>query len=206
MEFYLLRKRWGNRLNPWSRRKTRLLSQMNSVRLHWGCGSRILDGWVNIDGFPAPGIDFTMDLRGRLPFRDNSVQFIFTEHVLEHISHAAGRKVLAEFYRVLQPGGVARIIVPDLKSFCESYLNSDQEFFEKVGVAGPNTADGMNSLFYGHFHRYIYDFDALRASLEKGGFEHVEHSSHLGSSHPELLLDTDSVERELASLYVEARK
>lgn len=208
LEFYLLRLRWNNRLNPLRQSKIKKFQAMSNVKLHWGCGSRILDGWVNIDGFPAKGIDFMMDLRGQLPFRDNSVQYIFTEHVLEHLTEDHGAGVLQEFYRVLQPGGTARIIVPSLRSFCEHYLQGDQDYFESTGTAQAEDlpSDGLNSLFYNHFHRCMYDYARLDRALRRAGFPDVRESSHLGSNHNELNLDTDSESRRLASLYVEATK
>ena len=59
----------------------RFLNQPDK-KLHLGCGSKIFEGWINIDMNPKG--DFTLDLREGLPFADNSVELIYTEHSLEH--------------------------------------------------------------------------------------------------------------------------
>ena len=63
-----------------------------------------------------------MDLRSELPFEEGSVRYIFSEHVVEHLERAYLPRILREFLRVLMPGGVARIVVPDLEFYCEQYV------------------------------------------------------------------------------------
>lgn len=203
-ELLLTRLRWNNRLNPWRRQQAKRLSKRSDVRLHWGCGRRHLDGWVNVDCVPGPNVDYVMDLRGRLPFRDGTVQYIFTEHVFEHLSPEHGMNVLRDFHRVLQPNGRLRIVVPHLRRICESYLANDDQFFQSTGL-GNDSVNGLNGVFYNHFHRWMYDYNSLAQCLRDAGFEHVEESSHMGSSEPLLHVETDRPSRALVSLYVEAQ-
>jgi len=205
-ECYLLLIRWNNRLNPFQIAKRRRLMKLRDVNLHWGCGEKPLDGWVNVDGWKAPGVDYVMDLRCPLPLADGSVRYVFTEHVLEHVTFEQGQAILQDFHRIMQPGGVVRIIMPDLQRYCAAYVNDDAEWFERAGSDFPSTAQSVNFIFYGHFHRFIHDFHSIETSLREAGFRIVERSHHLGSEHEALQLDTDIAERALPSLYVEAEK
>ena len=106
----------------------------------------------------------------------------------------------------MQPGGAVRIIMPDLLRYCTAYVNDDVEWFEQAGSDFPSAAQSVNFIFYGHFHRFIHDFQSIETSLREAGFRTVERSHHLGSVHEALKLDTDIAERTIPSLYVEAEK
>jgi len=82
--------------------------------LHLGCGSVHLKGWVNIDlsGTGGP-LDIVWDLRRPLPFPDGSVDAVFHEHLLENLPIAVALPFLQECRRVLMPGGILRVGVPD---------------------------------------------------------------------------------------------
>lgn len=84
----------------------------DSLKLNVGCGEAKYFGWVNID--IEPGADLVMDVRKGLPFDDNSVDFIYNEHLLEHLAFEEGEKVLREFKRCLKKAGVLRIAMQDL--------------------------------------------------------------------------------------------
>ena len=87
-ELHLAGLRWNNRVNPLRLRQLRQLRALHDVKVHFGSGSRILEGWVNLDAYPADGVDYLMDLRSELPFEDGSVRYIFSEHVVEHLERA----------------------------------------------------------------------------------------------------------------------
>jgi predicted SAM-dependent methyltransferase len=186
--------------------RERALKQMREMKLHFGCGPRILPGWVNIDGWSFPGIDLTADLRQPLPFSDATCQLIFTEHVLEHIDTEFRLPVLREFLRVLQPGGTLRIVVPDCEQFVRAYMRSDMAWFETVLGVTASGAEGLNRVFTMHTHRFIDDWNSLSATLREVGFSQVERSSVNGSAIPELRIDAELPARTLCSLYVEARR
>ena len=205
-ETHLTGVRFKRRISPGTRAKERALVQMNDVKLHFGCGPRILPGWVNIDGWHFPGIDFATDLRQSLPFSDTSCQLIFTEHVFEHIDSEFRLPVLRELLRVLQPGGTLRIVVPDCEQFVNAYIKHDIAWFQ-AGLGWPaGGADGLNNVFTRHTHRVIDDWESLSAALRKVGFSHVERSSFNASAIPELRIDSEAPSRALCSLYVEAQR
>ena len=107
------------------------------LRLHFGCGPRILKEWINFDvlydphwkRYYADERDYPKEIRGTrsdlfiidisegpLPLPDNCVSTIFHEDFIEHTSQRTTMLFLAETFRVLKPGGVHRISTPDLKS------------------------------------------------------------------------------------------
>lgn len=203
---HLAQQRLANRIFPWRIGARRKLQQMNDVRLHWGCGQRRLDGWVNIDGWRTDATDYVHDLRVKLPFFDQSVELIFSEHVLEHVEFDVAEKVLTDFFRIMKPGGRVRLIVPDLEKCCRAYLNIDKTWFTKIDAERLTAGDGLNQIFYSHFHRYIYDYETLALVLRRAGFSSITQSTHRGSVDGRLNLDNDSESRSLVSLYVEAEK
>ncbi len=205
-EAHLAVVRLRRRASPSTRAKERALLQMNDVKLHFGCGPRILPGWVNIDGWSSPGIDFATDLRQPLPFGDATCQLIFTEHVFEHIDAEFRLPVLRELLRVLQPGGTLRIVVPDCELFANAYIRHDIAWFETALGWPAVGAEGLNNVFTLHTHRVIDDWESLSAALQKAGFSYVERSSFNASAIPELRIDCEAPSRPLQSLYVEAQR
>lgn len=91
--------------------------------LNVGCGSCFSPEWTNVDLAPARGVQ-ACDIRRPLPFPDASFDATYSSHVLEHLTPAAGRAFLGEQFRVLKPGGVCRVVVPDLERICREYLRS----------------------------------------------------------------------------------
>jgi predicted SAM-dependent methyltransferase len=206
VEAHLAGVRFRRRVSPSARAKERVLMQMNDVKLHFGCGPRILSGWVNIDGWNFPGIDFATDLRQRLPFGDAKCRLVFTEHVFEHIDTDFRLPVLREILRVLQPGGTLRIVVPDCEQFVDAYIRHDTAWFQTALGSPVSGAEGLNTVFTMHTHRVIDDFESLSETLQKVGFSHVERSSFNASAIPELRIDHDAPSRVRCSLYVEAQR
>ena len=206
MESHLLWVRWNNRLNPlqvWRRRRLRRIS---NIKLHWACGTNILSDWINIDGWWRCGVDYVMDLRCALPFADNSVNYVFAEHALEHFNFSEGAAALRELHRVMAQGGRIRIIVPDLERYCSAYAASDREWFALAGPKFTTLAEGLDYVFLNHFHRFMYDFESLSLTLREAGFRDIVRSSHLASEHEELRRDLDLPNRKALNLYVDARK
>lgn len=205
-ELHLIGLRLRKRFDPRHRRTARRLYAQSEVMLHFGCGSRILPGWVNLDAYHCEGISLELDLQGDLPFGNGSVRWLFTEHVLEHIDRSVIGKVFSEFHRVLAIGGVARILVPDLKFYCTKYLDGDVETITTPLPDMHTTADAVNSVFNDHFHRFIYDFDTMKIELEKAGFSDIVCSKYGESRHREVMMDSNTKSRRIGTLCVEATR
>jgi len=91
--------------------------------LNLGCGSRYHTDWVNVDIVPQ-GLDVLQhDLSHRLPFADASFAVVYHAAVLEHMRRPDALTFLSECYRVLKPGGIMRVGVPDLERICQLYLS-----------------------------------------------------------------------------------
>ena len=90
--------------------------------LNLGCGDRFHPAWTNVDLAPcAPGI-IKHNLNQALPFDDDGFDAVYLSHVLEHFEPNAGLRLLAECHRVCAPGGVLRVVVPDLEMIVRLYL------------------------------------------------------------------------------------
>lgn len=92
--------------------------------LNLGCGDRYLSGWVNVDfNSNSPSVT-SHNLLTSLPFPDNEFDVVYSSHVLEHFTVAEAKFFLSEIFRVLKPGGLLRIVVPDLERFVTGYLDA----------------------------------------------------------------------------------
>ena len=92
--------------------------------LNLGCGHRIHPAWLNLDIAPAHQSVIAHNLTEPLPLDDASCSVAYSSHVLEHLPKDQAPSFLAECYRVLTPGGVVRIVVPDLETIARLYLHN----------------------------------------------------------------------------------
>ena len=90
--------------------------------LNLGCGNRYHDSWTNIDFISANEKILAYDLKQGVPFNDYSFHAVYHSHLLEHFPKADAAKFMKECYRVLKPGGVIRIAVPNLEEIARQYL------------------------------------------------------------------------------------
>jgi len=186
--------------------------------LNVGCGACGKPGWVNLDFYNLPGVNCVYDCRRDLPFSNNSVRFIFAEHFFEHIDYTEEVPVfLSACCRVLKPGGVIRIIVPDAEKYLRAYCADGWEDLARVRPLRPDLSDVhfgskfntkmevVNAAFRQYFeHKYAYDFDTLCFLLNRYGFGEVRKMSFGQSIQPEFCIDNP--DRASESLYVEAVK
>jgi predicted SAM-dependent methyltransferase len=154
-----------------------------------------------------------LDIRRRLPFSDGSVRRIFIEHVLEHVDFRSDApSMLRDYHRLLAPGGVLRIIVPDTKRFVEAYVSGDRAAWRELGWDIDRLPDDLvtpmhvvNHIFHqSGEHLFGYDFDTLKILLQMAGFRRIERRSFRRSLDPDLAIDQDN--HAPYSLYVEAER
>lgn len=100
--------------------------------LNVGCGSHYDDRWRNLDLFSSDPAVLQYDIRKGIPFKDGEFDAVYHSHVLEHLAPYQGRKLIAECYRVLKPGGVLRIVVPDLERIARLYLAKLENALEEM--------------------------------------------------------------------------
>jgi predicted SAM-dependent methyltransferase len=95
-----------------------------------GCGSRYHPAWINLDfRSTGPGV-ISYNLYRPLPFRENSVDVVYHSHLLEHFPKRYAPVFLQECLRVLKPGGIIRVVVPDLEQIARLYLTSLEKSIE----------------------------------------------------------------------------
>jgi predicted SAM-dependent methyltransferase len=148
---------------------TRALATIPSgARIHLGCGDIKLEGWINLDVGRRSEADIRVDLRGGLPLRPQSVSRIYSEHLLEHLCVEDGQTLLTDCFNALEPGGVMRIAMPDLKHLVDAYLGDwhDQEWLDNPGYSHIDSASRMlNAGFRYCGHRYLRPRGPLTASV-----------------------------------------
>jgi predicted SAM-dependent methyltransferase len=175
--------------------------------LNVGAGPHARPDFFNIDYDYHPGIDLFWDLNRPLPIASNSIGGIFTEHCLEHLPLATTRQVLNEFHRIMVPGAHLRISVPDGEIYIRRYVGGQpMPFWEQETGSDSDWTQmqSVNQLFYGHGHRYIYDFPTLRRFLAEAGLSKIERGDFGSGRDPRLLIDQEA--RRCESLYIEATK
>ncbi|MEO8190766.1 MAG: methyltransferase domain-containing protein [Acidobacteriota bacterium] len=138
------------------------------MRLHVGCGSEAIPGWVNIDSRPLPGVDRVLDVTSGLPF--DGVEAVYAEHFLEHLSLDDGLAFLAECRRALKDEGVLRLSTPNLDWV---YLTHYQIGRWSDDTESLRDCFQMNRAFHGWGHRFLYNAPSLAAVLRASGFATV---------------------------------
>jgi len=158
-------------------------------------------------------VDIVWDINQKLPFTEGRFKGIFTEHCLEHFDLKKLDMILKEFFRILSPQGILRIVVPDLKKYARAYMKRIEGQQAPEALA---TAKDFNRVFYvGHErmvenkwinngHHYIHDFESMEDALLAVGFKKVKEYDYGEGEKKELLIDRK--DRAWESLYVEASK
>ena len=157
------------------------------MKLNLGCGNAKLSDWINVD--INPDADVITDFRNGLPFNDNTFQFIYSEHVLEHFSYPEAQMILRECYRVLSDQGVMRIAMPDLDYLIRKYGSDwkNQEWLSWAEYDFIKTkGQMMNIVFSWWGHKYLYNEEDLNNQLEIAGFPDPERMNWSVSHFPEL--------------------
>jgi len=104
------------------------MNQKKSARMiNLGCGGRFHPDWVNADIAPCDLSVIRCDLSQRLPFPDNDFDVVYHSNVLEHIRREDAPAFMRECFRILNPGGILRVAVPDLERICRLYLEKLQQ-------------------------------------------------------------------------------
>lgn len=165
-------------------------------KLHLGCGGHLLPGWLNSDLCTGSADILQLDATQRVNLLpDATFDYVFSEHMIEHVDHAGGLRMLRMCHRVLAPGGVVRISTPDLafllalhreplEELQTRYLAWSAEQYPHVNAATATFV--LNNFVRDWGHRFIYDEATLRASLERAGFERITRQPLGASDRPAL--------------------
>jgi predicted SAM-dependent methyltransferase len=209
--------------------------------VQYGCGLCAPDGWLNFDASPRLRLEQTPGLRAiirltagllfpanvrpgdivrGLPVADGSARGVYCSHVLEHLTRDDLPRALGNTWRMIVPGGIFRLIVPDLRWRVERYLRAAEKddpaaadmLMTSCALGAASKATMISALrarFGWNAHLWMYDFAALKALLEQAGFSDIRRCERGDSRDPKFALVEDqdrffeSGERELA---IEAAK
>lgn len=175
----------------------RFLNMEQTQKLHIGCGPFVMDGWLNTD-IQCNSKDVRyMDAGRPYPFPDYSFEYIYSEHLFEHLGLPQAINMLKECYRILKPGGKMRLAMPNFHFLMELYLHPDKKcnrqylewsyclFGKQLGqleVMKENyPLHVINNFFHLWGHRFIHTPEHLQQMAEQVGFENV-HRFPLGMS------------------------
>lgn len=136
------------------------------MKLHLGCGKRFIPGFKHIDVVDFPHIDVVSSVDRLSMIADNSCDLVYSCHVLEHFHQKVIVDVLKEWLRVLKPGGILRISVPDMRNLFKVYDETDDLSL----ILGP--IFGKGDYLY-NIHYTGFDFKTLKDALELAGAERI---------------------------------
>ena len=190
-------------------------------KLHIGCGGNILNDWLNSDYSPKSKSILRLDATKTYPFKNDKFDYIFSEHMIEHVDYQQGLQMLSECFRVLKSKGKLRISTPDLSFLIDLYKRDKSELqmkfikhsTDKHIKYAPGYEDTfvINNYMRAWGHKFIYDEKILRDSLKRVGFINIT-KFNVCESQDEVLQNLENVSRKptgligLESLVVEGMK
>jgi hypothetical protein len=209
--------------------------------VQFGCGWKAAKSWMNFDASPTlrferipvigqfyqknssrfPDNVIYGDIVKGLPIAPGSVARLFASHVLEHLSYEDALIAINNSYALLVPGGVFRVIVPDLKLRAEKYIaKSDQshplaaiDFMRSTMLGQEHRRRGLrgllHSVFGGSDHRWMWDEASLSAALHEAGFAGIRRCVYGDSGDP-LFAEVEDLSRfidnDIVELAIECRR
>lgn len=143
------------------------------LKLHLGCGTNKLAGWVNIDSVKECQPDLIHDLSRPLPYPDLSIDEILAEDLLEHFDKYLRFIVFYNWTRLLKVGGKVTLQVPDFKKILFKYFKFGFDNFVDF-IFGENM--WRSQIYLGHFgnHKWGYSEKSLRDFVQHFGIHPVE--------------------------------
>lgn len=149
------------------------------MKLHLGCGKRYIPGFVHVDAVDYPHVDHVTTIDNLSFIPDDSIELIYNCHVLEHFKRRDVGRVLSEWFRVLRPGGVLRVSVPDFASLCEVYQR-ENNLAQVIGALF-----GRQDYLY-NIHYNVFDFSSLSTDLDAAGFTNIKRYNWRETEHADV--------------------
>ena len=159
------------------------LRDASTPKLQIGAGYNLLRGWLNTTLYPFAKGAVYLDASQPFPIPSAAFDYVFSEHVIEHIEFEEAATMLGESARILKRGGRIRLATPDLAQIIALYAQPDgrrqQEYIRWImdnfrpRVGAYNPAHVINQSFHGWRHKFIYDEPTLVTALEAAGFTAV---------------------------------
>ncbi|MFW6009034.1 MAG: class I SAM-dependent methyltransferase [archaeon] len=199
----------------------------NIDRINLGCGYEIKQGWLNIGLFYEEYIKYNemkkidnayiyhIDILDKFPVAENSINYIYASHLIEHFDFNTGIEILKRCYQSLKKGGVIRLIFPDLKLWIEKYINNDDEFFnkyynhtKKYGLPDLRTnGEIFVTQFFNWGHKWGYDFESIKDVLGRVGFTTIIKKEINDSLIPNIkYIENQDEIKKMESIYIDVIK
>jgi predicted SAM-dependent methyltransferase len=180
---------WRSVLRKYRQRARRPLRRSRVEKLHVGSGPVVLPGWTNVDLEYHPGVHHVIDVRDGLPFE--SVEYIYAEHFIEHLTHDEGIRFLAECRDALTASGTLRLSTPNL-----DWVWATQ--YHRPSDDAVRDCFAINKSFRGWGHQFLFNIETLTAALHSVGFAEV-HLCRYGESGSAALKNLERHEKSLDS-------
>jgi predicted SAM-dependent methyltransferase len=165
------------------------LGQEGEKKLHVGCGSNIIESWLNTDIQTQDSRIAYLDAGRAFPLPDSAFDYVYSEHIFEHLTFSQGLNMLKECFRVLKPGGHVRLATPDIDFLMGLYNEPEKEIHKKYVKWSTNrfmpeisntlqeneysAAFVVNNFFHDWGHKVLYNFEGLELILKKTGFSNI---------------------------------
>ena len=158
----------------------KIINSREEIRLDLGCGSIKRPGFIGLD--LSIYADITWDISWGIPFNDNSVKEIRSDHFFEHLELLRVYKILQECLRVLVPGGILDFTIPHINPYIRAYLKNDFNFIKNKIYDIPNGQSFLYStcfdriswlLFRSGEHKSFFDKRSIIEKLKRVGFKDV---------------------------------
>jgi predicted SAM-dependent methyltransferase len=176
------------KMHGWVTRAPKIRSYLQNnqlKKLQLGTSNTLMAGWLNTDLVPMSRKVVYLDATRPFPFGNDIFDYVYSEHVIEHIEHQSAVSMLQECFRVLKAGGKIRISTPDLKVYTSLHSQektASQNFYIDwvIGKFMPEVDYGkevflINNAFRAWGHQFLYDRETLRVTLARIGFEDIKY-------------------------------
>lgn len=196
-----------------------------TVCVNFGCGTSSPSGWLNYDSSPVlfmqripffsfffnrllsprypPNIQYGNILKG-LNIPPSSVDFVYSSHVIEHLTFSQSLICFNKVYKMLKPGGVFRAVMPDLTTSINTYINSTSatpsvDFMKETLLGQSSTPVSprqyLSNIFSSPSHKWLWDYKSVSHYLHCSGFSSVRPAVFNDSSYSDVFSQVESPSR-----------
>lgn len=210
------------------------MTKVAGLYVQYGCGFSAQNGWVNFDSsptlrfekIPILGMLYTRnnqrfdkrvlfgDIVKGLPIAENSCRGAYCSHVLEHLSKNDCIEALKNTYKMLEPGGLFRLVMPDLEFLAKRYVNSNDadaaSLFLREALLGVECRrNSFKQLILDRFgnsrHLWLWDYKSIERALKDAGFESIR-KAQFNDSRDLMFIGVENESRWVNCLGVECKK